>query len=67
MRCTDVSNKLSYHTAHASREILAQEAETMDVCIQALEDRDGKDAYNVNENIDINDEGSERDYERAQT
>lgn len=53
MRRTDALTKSSYHTAHASMDNLAQEAETLEAWTQALEDSEGEEAAKVDEDIDI--------------
>lgn len=53
MRYTDVPNDLSYHTIHASKSLLAEDAKIMDAWTPALKDRDGEDAAIVDEHMEI--------------
>lgn len=65
-RRTDVAYESSYHTAYASKEILPQETEIMDVWTQGSKDCDSKDAENGDEDIKIEDNKSDLDRKRAQ-
>lgn len=67
MRRADVPMESLYQMASASREILTQEAKIMDPWTKALEDHDGKDANNVDEDIEIKDEELELLHELVQT
>lgn len=55
MICRDAQNESSYHMARGAREVLAQKAEIMDACTQALKDAGGNDADQVDEDIEIED------------
>lgn len=56
MRRTYLTIDSSYHTAHASTEILARNAEIMNAWTKDLEDHHGEDAGNGDEDIKAEDE-----------
>lgn len=67
MRRTDAPKKYSYHTYRTWREVLAQNADIIDLRMEALEDCDAEDVDNVKEEISIEDEEMELYRERAQS
>lgn len=67
MKRTNVPNELSYPTACASREILAQVAETRDPWTQAVDDHDGEKAHNGDKDIHIENEELELNRWQNQT
>lgn len=62
----DVPNESSFHTARASREVLAREVKIMDAWTQALEYSEGEDAEKKDEDFWIEEGELELDLERAQ-
>lgn len=67
LRDPDASNESSYRTACAMQEILSREDEIMQVWKHSLDDSEGEDAYDVDENIKIENEDSDLDRERARS
>lgn len=66
-RRTDAPNAQSCHTARASRENLAQSVDIIDIYTKALEDRDGGDAYNVDDYIESEEGELKVDHELSET
>lgn len=63
----DAPNESPFLLARASKKRLDQEAESSDAWTEVLKDWDHKDADVADEDIDIEDEESNRDLEWAQT
>lgn len=63
-RRTDAPNEYWYHNVRASIERPAEEASVMEASMQSLEDLDGEDGDSVDEDIDIEDEQLELNYEQ---
>lgn len=66
MRHTNALNESSCYRAHTIRETLLKEARIMDARIQDWENGDGESADTLNEDIEIEDKGSELENERTQ-